>query len=566
MATRSARRPAKRARPRRDARGLAFVVQKHRAGAVHYDLRLQVGDTLWNWVLAKGPSLDPGVRRVAVEDPGNDTGTLDALEGVIPEGEPGAGAVLLWDGGALHAAASDGVRDADALRAGHDAGRLDFVLDGQRLRGAFSLVRSRAAKDGRARWQLVKQDDAFARPGSEVVAEETTSVASGLTIEEIARSAGEPEMEGPAKRKRAAAATRHSLDPLTLEPMYAAIGTDVPSGDGWTFEPKYDGVRVLAHVSRRSVQLVTRNLKDKSASFPEVIAALRSLAAKSARVLILDGEIVALEKDGSPARFQALQARMHVKGASDVARHVEQTPAALIAFDLLRDGDDVLIDEPWTERRRRLEQRLKGLGAPRSSGARGPRRIGAGSGELRLGESRRGDGAGFLEEARRAGWEGVIAKRTNAPYHPGRRSTDWLKLKVEFRQEFVVGGWTEPRNSREHIGALLLGYWSGDDFVYAGHTGGGFTRAGLEQMYRRLAPLERKASPFGETPRTNEKAHWAKPKVVVEVKFAEWTADGKLRQPIYLGTRDDKDAREVTLERQSVQRRKPRGRNGRGSA
>ena len=565
MATRSARSPAKRARSRRPARGLAFVVQKHRAGAVHYDLRLQVGDTLWSWVLAKGPSLDPGVRRVAVEERERDTDSLDALEGVIPAGEPGAGAVLLWDGGTLHAAAADGVRDADALRAGHDAGRLEFILDGQRLRGAFSLVRARAAKDGRARWHLVKHEDEFARPGSDVAADEVTSVASGLTIEEIASSAGPP-AEAPPRRRRAARATRHSLDPLTLEPMYAAIGTDVPGGDGWTFEPKYDGVRVLAHVSRRTVQLVTRNLKDKSASFPEVIAALRALAAKTGRALILDGEIVALEKDGSPARFQALQARMHVKGATDVAWHVEQTPAALIAFDLLRDGDDVLIDEAWTERRRRLEQRLKGLGAPRSSGGRGPRRIGAGSGELRLGESRQGDGATFLEEARRAGWEGVIAKRTDAPYHPGKRSTDWLKLKVEFRQEFVVGGWTEPRNSREHIGALLLGYWSGDDFVYAGHTGGGFTRAGLEQMYRKLAPLERRSSPFAETPRTNEKAHWARPKVVVEVKFAEWTADGKLRQPIYLGTRDDKDAREVTLERQSVQRRKPRGRNGRGSA
>jgi bifunctional non-homologous end joining protein LigD len=540
-------------------------VQKHREGAVHYDLRLQVGSTLWSWVLAKGPSLDPNVRRVAVEEGEQDSSSLDALEGVIPAGEPGEGTVLLWDGGALHAAA-DGVRDADALRAGYAAGRLDFVLDGQRLRGAFSLVRSRAAKDGRARWHLVKQDDAFARPGSEIVVEETTSVASGLTIEEIARSTSDAGAAAPAKRKRGAGATRHSLDPLTLEPMYASIGTDVPGRDGWTFEPKYDGVRVLAHVSRRAVQLVTRNLKDKSGSFPEVIAALRRLAAKSGRALILDGEIVALEKDGAPARFQALQARMHVKGAADVAWHVEQTPAALIAFDLLRDGDDVLIDEPWTERRRRLEQRLKGLGAPRSSGGRAARRIGAGSGELRLGESHRGDGAAFLEEARRAGWEGVIAKRTNAPYHPGRRSGDWLKLKVEFRQEFVVGGWTEPRNSREHIGALLLGYWSGEEFVYAGHTGGGFTRAGLEQMYRKLAPLERKSSPFTETPRTNEKAHWAKPKVVVEVKFAEWTADGKLRQPIYLGTRDDKDAREVTLERRSVQRRKLVGRNGRGSA
>ena len=245
--------------------------------------------------------------------------------------------------------------------------------------------------------------------------------------------------------------------------------------------------------------------------------------------------------------------RMHVKDAMNVAHHVQETPSALVAFDILRDGEDVLVDEPWSVRRRRLEQRLRGV-APRK-GSRKPA-------VLRLGGSNRGDGEAFLEQMRREGWEGVIAKRTTAPYRPGKRSDEWLKLKVEFRQDFVVGGWTEPRNTREHIGALLLGYWSGEEFVYVGHTGGGFTRAGLERMYRKLAPLERKSSPFVTPPRTNERAHWATPKIVVEVKFAEWTADGKLRQPIYLGTRDDKDAREVTLERESVQRRVTRGRNG----
>ena len=332
-------------------------------------------------------------------------------------------------------------------------------------------------------------------------------------------------------------AARRALSPDTLEPMYASIGTGIPEGDAWTFEPKYDGIRVLAHVSRRGVRLVTRNLKDKAAQFPEVVAALEKLAAKSDGPLILDGEIVALDGD-EPARFQALQTRMHVKAASDVARHSADTPAALVAFDLLRDGGDVLLRDPWTERRARLERRLRGK-LPRG---------------LLLGDSESGDGAKMLEQARKAGWEGIIAKRTSALYYPGKRSEDWLKLKVEFRQEFVVGGWTEPRNTREHIGALLLGYYDGDRFVYVGHMGGGFTRAGLETMHRKLAPLERKTSPFEVPPKTNEPAHWAKPKVVVEVKFSEMTADGRLRQPIYVGTRDDKDAREVTLEGVSVQR------------
>jgi bifunctional non-homologous end joining protein LigD len=165
----------------------------------------------------------------------------------------------------------------------------------------------------------------------------------------------------------------------------------------------------------------------------------------------------------------------------------------------------------------------------------------------------------MLENARRQGWEGIIAKRVDSRYEPGNRSRAWLKLKIEFRQEFVIGGFTEPRNSREHIGALLLGYFDKDRFIYVGHTGGGFTRKGLEEMYRRLKPLERKTSPFEETPKTNEKAHWVKPEIVVEVKFNEWTADRRLRQPIFLGVRDDKNAREVSLEPQSVQKRSARG-------
>ena len=319
--------------------------------------------------------------------------------------------------------------------------------------------------------------------------------------------------------------------------MYASLGAAVPPGAGWAFEPKYDGIRVLAHVNRRGVQLMTRNLKDKAAGFPEIVAALAVLGARLGRPLILDGEIVATGDEG-PLRFQALQTRMHVKDAAQVARHAAEMPATLVAFDLLRDGDEVLLAEPWTERRARLQRLLRGR-LPRG---------------LLLGESRTGKGETLLADARRTGWEGIIAKRTSAPYRPGKRSDDWLKLKVEFRQEFVVGGWTEPRNSREHIGALLLGYYDEGKFIYVGHTGGGVTRAGLAAMYARLAPLERKTPPFAVAPRTNEKAHWTTPRVVVEVKFSEMTADGRLRQPIFVGVRDDKAARDVTLEGISVQR------------
>lgn len=322
----------------------------------------------------------------------------------------------------------------------------------------------------------------------------------------------------------------------TLEPMYASIGDAVP-GAGWTFEPKYDGVRVLAHATPRSTRLVTRNGRDKAAQFPEIAGALVALAKRARRSLVLDGEIIALDGD-EPARFQALQGRMHLKGTRDIQREVGETPSALVLFDILADGDESLTGEPWTVRRARLDRRV----GPHTSAT------------LRITESSRGDGKAMLRRARADGWEGIIAKQVDSLYQPGTRSHDWLKLKVEFRQELVVGGFTEPRNTREHIGALLLGYFEKDSLVYAGHTGGGFTRAGLARMYARLRPLIRKTSPFTTEPRTNEKATWVSPRVVVEVKFSEWTAGGRLRQPIYLGVRDDKNPRDVRRERVSVQR------------
>lgn len=222
-----------------------------------------------------------------------------------------------------------------------------------------------------------------------------------------------------------------------------------------------------------------------------------------------------------------------------IERYRTSAPASLILFDILMSGDTVMLDEPWAERRSEL---VKQIGKSISD-------------RVRITESSEGDGKKMLEHAREQGWEGIIAKRTDSRYRPGERSRDWLKLKVEFRQEFVVGGHTEPRNSRQHIGALLLGYFDRDRLIYVGHTGGGFTGAGLAEMYRRLEPLERKTSPFAEVPKTNERAHWVEPRIVVEVKFSEWTADGKLRQPIYLGTRDDKDPYEVGREKQSVQKK-----------
>ena len=322
----------------------------------------------------------------------------------------------------------------------------------------------------------------------------------------------------------------------TLEPMYATIGTHAPTGAGWRFEPKYDGMRALAFISPARVRLMTRNGKDKAKQFPEVAAALGTFGRRLGRRCIVDGEVVALERN-RPGHFQALQGRFHLKSGADIEAAVRASPAAIILFDLLADGDENLMGAPWTERRARLERLLED---PPDG--------------VRLSETSP-NGARMLERARKGGWEGVIAKRSAARYVPGARSRDWLKLKLQHRAEFVIGGYTEPRRTRPYLGAILLGYFDDDGRLrYVGHTGGGFNRESLREMHEQLNRIEQPESPFANTPRTNERAHWVKPRVVVEVKFAEWTSDGRLRQPIFLGTRDDKNAMDVHLEKESIQR------------
>jgi bifunctional non-homologous end joining protein LigD len=483
----------------------------------------------------------------------------NTFEGTIPAGQYGGGTVMLWDRG-TYTTVEPSDDDEAQLREGYRKGDFKIWFHGERLHGSYVLVRMKGDRFGspdKPQWLFIKHRDEFA--GREDIVEKyDTSVVSGRTMDEIAddrkskvwqsnrgdaaearkaaRAPAKAAVKKPPVRAAARVEPRAMKMPKVLEPMFASVGTDIPKGD-WTFEPKYDGVRVLAFCTAKDARLVTRNGHDKSRQFPEIAEALRKLASATRRELVLDGEVVAL-KDGEPVRFQELQGRMHVTDDQAIALHREGSPVGLCVFDILLDGKDALVREPWSERRARLEKRL----ASRTSGV------------IRLGDTS-DDGAKLLALAKKQGWEGIIAKRTDTPYEPGVRSRHWLKLKIEFRQEFAVGGFTEPRNSRSHIGAILLGYYDGDDFVYAGHTGGGFTRQGLEDMHKLLAPLERDTPPFSQRPKTNEKPHWVTPKIVVEVKFSEWTADGKLRQPIYLGTRTDKPAREITREAMSVQPR-----------
>ena len=318
--------------------------------------------------------------------------------------------------------------------------------------------------------------------------------------------------------------------------MLAALTQPPLTGASLLYEPKYDGIRALVHVApgpRLDIRLWSRLGNDKTSQFPAVVRALEPLARQLRAPLLIDGEIVALDSQGRPAGFQRLQGRIHVKGSHDIEMLDRSQPTAFLAFDLLRAGREDIRGLPLTTRRQALEKYL----APCLSDT------------LRISEQVAGDGRPLDARARREGWEGLIVKEAASPYHSGRRSPAWRKHKLLKQEEFVVGGWTEPRNTRARFGALLLGvYAEGPDrpLVYVGHTGTGFDQKELDRVWKLLEPREIAKSPFSGKIKTNELAHWARPELVAQVRFTEWTADRKLRHPVYLGLRDDKRAPEVT--------------------
>ena len=364
--------------------------------------------------------------------------------------------------------------------------------------------------------------------------------------------------------------------------MLASLDDAPRVSPGLAYEPKYDGIRAIVEIApaarasgRRQVraagpdprarargggaprasnnddavpvQIYSRLGNEKTSQFPALVEAFQQIGRKLGHRLIIDGEIVALDKAGKPVGFQRLQGRMHLTGKEDIRRAEGTQPVAYIAFDLLRDGDDDLRPRPWSDRRARLEARLGKLAK-----ADGP---------FRISEVARGDGRDLDRRAHDEGWEGLIAKEMRSPYHSGRRSPAWRKLKNVRRQEFVVGGWTEPRNTRSHFGALLLGVFDGEakpqapgpkpqaaKLTYVGHVGTGFDEKELARVAKLLKARETPTSPFASRVPTNERAHWVRPELVAEVRFTEWTDEKYLRHPVYLGLRDDKKPKQVVRE------------------
>jgi len=494
------------------AGGSRFVVHKHSARRLHYDLRLEIDGVLKSWAVPKGPSMRSHEKRLAVHVEDHPVEYAD-FEGVIPEGSYGAGPSIVWDVGRFE------LLKPEPASVQIERGKLEFELFGYKLRGAWTLARM-SGKD--RDWLLLKKSDQYVSE-TEPTERYPESVLSGLTIEELREGAGR--VDALRRRLTELGAPRASIEPGGDLLMLATLVETTPSDTSWLFEIKYDGVRVLATRAGDEIELRHRSNQVVTARYPEVVAALHALPLQS---FMLDGEIVALDDRGRSS-FQRLQERMGLTRPADVERARGQVPVSAVVFDALAlDGRDL--------RRLPLEARkecLKLLVPPR--------------GVVYFGDHVLGQGADFLAAACEQGLEGVVAKRRDSAY-ASKRSRDWLKIKCHLRQEFVVGGYTVPQGARTHFGALHLGLYERGELVYVSKVGTGFDDRALESISEELRPLVRATSPFARGTPAGRGHTWVEPRLVAEVRFGEWTRDGGIRHPSFVGLRSDKRPEECVRE------------------
>ncbi len=528
-----------------------FVIQKHDASRLHYDFRLEMDGVLKSWAVPKGLPLEKGEKHLAVEVEDHPV-EYATFEGVIPEGQYGGGTVMLWDEGTYSVF---GENPLQALK----KGRLHLVLDGKKVRGEWALIRTRM-EAGKPQWLLLKATEDHKRitkksdDQSAVTGRSMKKIASDRDAEWESNRADDPASSRLKSRVRRAVKKKESAprrrpgkakkngpelpaglprkNPGFISPMKPKLVSEPPAGEGWVYELKFDGIRALAVKKGRQVQLVSRNGNQLAGRFPEVSSAFARLGTEE---FVVDGEVVALDPKGRTS-FQLLQSR---------EADARPAPLCYYAFDLLQASGHDLTGLPLRERKELLEA-LLGKDDPmlRYSGEIG------------------GSPEKLLREIQRLGLEGIIGKRHDSVYEAGRRSGAWIKLKCLNEQEFVIGGFTPPAGSRKHFGAVLVGYYEKKRLLFAGKVGTGFDGRMLRDLARRFEDYAQEECPFadlpskaggkwvqGITPAAFRRCHWLRPELVCQVRFAEWTREGKLRQPVFHGLREDKAPREVVREK-----------------
>jgi bifunctional non-homologous end joining protein LigD len=507
------------------AKGNRFVVQKHAARRLHFDLRLELDGVLKSWAVTRGPSLVPGEKRLSIHTEDHPLDYL-SFEGVIPVGQYGGGTMIVWDEGRWSP-------EGDPRKA-YAEGRLTFTLDGHRLKGRWHLVRTRQkARATKEQWLLLKSDDQHARAAGapEIVEVETTSVRSGRTIEDVAQD-GRLRADHRKRGKIAAArAPRHTdimmkgakkaILPPFVEPSLAKLVPQAPTGPEWLHEIKFDGYRVQARIDGGKVRLLTRKGLDWTGKFSFVADALKGLQLPSA---LIDGEVV-VEDESGVSNFSALQQDLSAGRADRLVFY---------AFDLLYfDGRD-LRGAALRDRKALLQLAFDDVPA---------------GGTIRISDHIAEDGATLLRHACRMGLEGIISKRADQPYRSGR-GEHWLKSKCSQRQEFVIAGYVPSSTGRKAVGSLVLGSYDKDELVHAGRTGTGFTAAAAQALWAQLGPLEAQISPFAArlSAEARRNVRWVRPELVAQIEYRGWTHDGHLRHAAFKGLREDKDPREVVRE------------------
>ncbi|RII29117.1 MAG: hypothetical protein CXR31_04425 [Geobacter sp.] len=498
---------------------LVFVVHKHAARALHYDLRLELEGVLKSWAVPKGPSRDPSLKRLAimVEDHPLE---YKNFEGVIPEGNYGAGSVIIWDRGFYRHPSADETGSEKLLLEGLKKGDMKFVLEGEKLQGEFALVKT--GKDGKS-WLLLKKKDRYASTGD--VLKENRSVESHKTLEEMLETGAQKSFRQKKTnqiRQHEALESEALKDapvtpmPHNIKPMLATLAREPFDHPDWIFEMKWDGYRAVAEIRDGEVALLSRNLISLNRRFFPIVESLRKFRFEA----VLDGEIVVVDDRGYPD-FQLLQ-NYQKSGNGHLLYYV---------FDLLHFQGHDLTSLPLIERKELLKKILPATPNIRFSDHHGK------------------EGVLFFHVVKEKGLEGIIAKHSQSVYQMGRRSRQWLKVKTTLTQEGVIAGFTEPRGGRRYFGTLVLGVFDGDELIYIGHAGGGFGGKELQDIRAKLELLTQQECPFRVQPETNAPVTWVKPELVCEVTLSGWTEDAVMRHPVFLRLREDKAPREVIRDR-----------------